>query len=721
MDKDIIDRALAYHRSGRPGKIAVMPIKPMDNRDDLSLAYSPGVAAPCLSIAKDAALAADFTSRSNLVAVISNGTAVLGLGNIGALASKPVMEGKACLFKKFADVDVFDLEIDETDPQMLVKIITRLEPTFGGINLEDIKAPECFVIERLLRERMTIPVFHDDQHGTAIVAAAGVLNALELVGKPIGAVKLVCSGAGAAATACLDILVTLGLDPLKVWVTDSKGVIHSGRDGTMDEHKRRYAKPTDARSLGDIIADADIFLGLSTGGVLTTDMVATMAERPIIFAMANPEPEIRPEHARQVRPDCIIGTGRSDYPNQVNNVLCFPFIFRGALDVGATTINEEMKVAATLAIASLAKESPSDVVARAYEGTLRGFGPDYLLPSAFDPRLLTVVAPAVAEAAVLTGVATRPIADFDAYRASLQAFVYRSAAVMQPIFKAVRTERREDRKRLLFTSTSDARILRAIEMVVEQGFARPVLAGQRDAIVNAIGKASVRLKEGRDYEIVTGNPLALLRSGDVDGLLAGGDHSFAEEFRALNGASLGEGPLAAMNVVVINGQAVFLCDTYLNEEPSADELRQFASLAAGEIRRFGLEPVAAFLSHTPGSGLPGRSTIKMRTAIDLFRKRHPQLRAVCEEDAGSVLSAVAGGDVTSGANLLLLANLDAANIALGLLKSAAGNRVTVGPLLLGTRSPVNIITSSTSERGIVNIAAVTALRAAMPADLDRVA
>ena len=754
MADQLAQAALDYHRYPTPGKIAVTPTKGMSNQRDLALAYSPGVAVPCLEIKQDPLRAYDYTAKGNLVAVISNGTAVLGLGNIGAVAGKPVMEGKGCLFKKFAGIDVFDIEIDETDPDKLIEIIASLEPTFGGINLEDIKAPECFVIETRLRERMKIPVFHDDQHGTAIVAAAALLNALEVVGKRIDQIKLVCSGAGAAAIACLNLAVGLGLRRENVWVTDSKGVVHAGRTEAMDPQKAQYAQVTEARTLAEIITGADVFFGLSAAGALKPEMVARMAERPIILAMANPTPEILPEVAKAVRPDCLIATGRSDYPNQVNNVLCFPFIFRGALDVGATTINEEMKLACVRAIADLARADVSDVVAAAYGRHDIRFGPDYLIPPPFDPRLITAVAPAVAEAAMRSGVATRPIADLKAYRAGLERHVYTSGSVMQPVFKAAADQ---PSKRIVYAEGEDDRVLRAAQVAVDERLARPLLVGRAEVIAAKIGALGLRLEAGRDYELaaldeaflaeaaedyyrlgrrrgvtrdyaaseVRGNGTLLgamlVRAGRAEGMLCGTAGPYASHLRYVAeaiGMRTGVQNLAAMHLLMLPQQTVFICDTYINHDPSAAQLADIALLAAEEVRRFGLEPRLAFLSHSSFGSADSPSALKMREALRLLQVRAPELEADGEMHADAALSkrildqVMPDSRLTAEANLLLMPNIDAANITFNALKIVAGQGVTVGPILLGAARPVHILTPTSTVRRLVNMTALTAVDAA---------
>ncbi|WP_201842524.1 NADP-dependent malic enzyme [Microvirga zambiensis] len=745
--------ALEYHRFPRPGKIAVLPIKGMTNQRDLALAYSPGVAAPCMAIHADPSAAALYTSRSNLVAVVSNGTAVLGLGNIGPLASKPVMEGKGCLFQKFAGIDVFDIELNETDTDKLVDIIASLEPTFGGINLEDIKAPECFEIERRLRERLKIPVFHDDQHGTAIVAAAAILNGLEVVGKRIEDVKLVCSGAGAAAIACLDLLVGLGVRRENVWVTDSKGVIYVGRGQGMDPQKERYAQATEARTLADVMPEADVFLGVSMAGVLKPEMVKVMADRPLILALANPEPEIRPEAAKAARPDSIIATGRSDYPNQVNNVLCFPFIFRGALDVGATTINEEMKLAATRAIAALAKEDVSDVVAAAYGRRDIRFGAEYLIPAPFDPRLITAVAPAVAEAAMKSGIATRPLDDLKGYRDRLQGFVYRSGTIMQPVFAAAA----KVRKRVAYAEGEDERVLRAVQVAVEEGLAEPLLIGRPDTIRTKIRELGLRLSEGREYQVVNVDDEArlaelaedyyqlrrrqgltrdtalaemrrnntligamLLRLHATDGLLCGTSGVYETHLKHIVdvvGRKPGIDTLAAMNVVMLPNQTVFITDTYINENPTAEQIAEIALLAADEVRRFGVTPRVALLSHSSFGSAQTASAVKMREALGLIQDRAPDLEVEGEMHGDAALNkgildrVFPDSRLSEAANLLVMPNLDAANITFNVLKAVAGQGVTVGPILLGAKRPVHILTPTSTVRRITNMTALTSVEA----------
>ncbi len=743
--------ALDYHRLPRPGKISVTPTKPMATQRDLSLAYSPGVAEACLEIARDPAQAAGLTARANLVAVVTNGTAVLGLGNIGPLAGKPVMEGKGCLFKKFAGIDVFDIELAETDADALVETIARLEPTFGGINLEDIKAPECFYIERKLRERMKIPVFHDDQHGTAIVAAAAILNGLKLVGKPIAEVKLVCSGAGAAALACLDLIVSLGLPRGNIWVADAKGVVYAGRREGMDEQKARYAQETAARTLAELLPGADVFLGLSAAGVLKPEWITGMARDPLIFAMANPVPEVMPEEARKVRPDAIIGTGRSDYPNQINNVLCFPFIFRGALDVGATTINEEMKRAAVQALAALAHAEIPETVARAYGGRALNFGRDYLIPKPFDPRLIAAVSPAVARAAMDTGVATRPIADLDAYRASLDRFVYHSGSVMEPVFGAARAAP----KRVVYAEGEDERVLRAVQAVVDEGLAKPLLIGRSEVIERRLQEHGLRLRPGTDVQVVDPDhepllaaiagdlhrllrrkgvtpaaaehlvrhqPTALagmlVRRGQADALICGVHGGFRDHLGLLTdliGRREGVETVAAMNLLILPERTLFVCDTYVNPDPSPAQLAEIVVLAADAVRRFGIEPRVAMLSHSNFGSDDTPSARKMRHAHELVRSLKLPLEVEGEMHGDAALSrevldrVFPGAGLSAEANLLVMPTLDAANITFNVLKATAGNGVTVGPILLGLARPAQVLNAHASVRRIVNMSALASV------------
>ncbi len=742
------DAANEYHRLPTRGKISVSPTKPLSNQRDLALAYSPGVAYPCLAIEKDPSLAFDYTSRGNLVAVITNGTAVLGLGDIGPLASKPVMEGKGCLFKKFAGVDVFDIELAERDPDKLIEIIAALEPTLGGINLEDIKAPECFYIEKQLSARMNIPVFHDDQHGTAIISSAALLNGLELVGKKIEEVKLAVSGAGAAAIACLDVMVGLGVKRENIFVCDSKGVIHADRTDKLDESKQRYQQHTSARTLADAVHDADVFLGCSAPGVLTADMVKTMAASPLILALANPEPEIRPEVAKAARPDCIIATGRSDYPNQVNNVLCFPYIFRGALDCGATKITEAMKLACVRQIADLAKAEISDEVAAAYPGRELRFGPDYLIPTPFDSRLILRIAPAVAEAAAASGVAARPIADLDAYRDSLSQFVTNTGLFMRPVFMTAKA----NPKRIAYAEGEDERVLRAAQVVVDEGLAFPLLVGRPDVITTRIERAGLRLQPGVDCEIVNpakderfkqyyeayhklrardgispdlskvvvrrSNSLIatlMVKLGDADGMICGviGRYDFhLDHIRDVIGVRPEAHGLAALNALILDNHNLFIADTYVNEDPTAEQLADIASLAVEEVQRFGLPPRVAFLSHSMFGSSSRPSARKMRAARDLFVSRMPHIPADGEMQGDAALSEAVrnkllpGSTLNGTANILICPNLDAANILFNVLKMTGGQGITVGPILLGAAAPVHILSPSATVRRIVNMTAV---------------
>jgi malate dehydrogenase (oxaloacetate-decarboxylating)(NADP+) len=748
------EAALEYHRAPVRGKIAVTPLKPLMNQRDLSLAYSPGVAYACLEIEQDPGKAADYTSRANLVGVVTNGTAVLGLGDIGPLAGKPVMEGKGCLFKKFAGIDVFDIELAERDPDKLVEMIAALEPTLGGVNLEDIKAPECFYIERKLRDRMKIPVFHDDQHGTAIISGAALLNGLELVGKKIGEVKMAVSGAGAAAIACLDLMVGLGVQPRNIYVCDSKGVIRTGRGDKLDESKQRYCQDTDARTLADVVRDADVFLGCSAAGVLTGDMVATMADRPIILALANPEPEIRPEIARAVRPDCIIATGRSDYPNQVNNVLCFPYIFRGALDCGATKITEAMKLACVREIAALAKEETSDEVAAAYAGQDLKFGPEYLIPKPFDARLILRIAPAVAEAAVESGVAERPIADMDAYRDSLTRYVYQTGMFMRPVYATAKA----NPARVVYAEGEDERVLRAVQTVLAEGLAKPILVGRPGVIAARIERAGLRLKPGIDFEMV--NPeddtrfracweeyhrlmkrdgvsieaakaavrrsttlisSMLLKLGHADAMLCGLHGRYDTHFdyvRHVFGQQPGAAVFATMNALMLEEHNLFITDTFINEQPSAEELAEIALMAAEEVRRFGVPPKVAFLSHSMFGTSNRPSAKRVRAARDLFVARAPEIECDGEMHGDAALSESIRRNIlpdsmlTGAANVLVLPNVDAANILFNVLKMTSGKGVTVGPILLGAGAPVHILTPSASMRRIVNMTALVVADAA---------
>ncbi|PUE12494.1 NADP-dependent malic enzyme [Limnohabitans sp. T6-20] len=742
--------ALEYHEFPTPGKIAIAATKQLVNQHDLALAYSPGVAAPCEEIVKDPAAAFKYTSRGNLVGVVTNGTAVLGLGDIGPLASKPVMEGKGVLFKKFSGIDVFDIEINEKDPDKLVEIIAALEPTFGGINLEDIKAPDCFYVERKLRERMKIPVFHDDQHGTAIVVGAAILNGLKIVGKDPKKIKLVTSGAGAAALACLGLLVKLGIPRENIWVTDLAGVVYEGRTELMDEDKIQFVQKTEHRTLAQVIAGADVFLGLSAGGVLKQDMVKSMAAKPLIFALANPNPEIDPEDVKAVRDDAIMATGRTDYPNQVNNVLCFPYIFRGALDCGATTITLEMEIAAVHAISELAQAEQSEVVAAAYVGEPLAFGPEYLIPKPFDPRLMMKIAPAVAQAAADSGVASRPIADMDAYREKLQGFVYASGTMMKPIFTAAK---RALKKRIAYSEGEEERVLRAAQIVVDEGIARPTLIGRPAVIAERIEKFGLRLKEELDYDVVNVEMdhryrdfwqtyhrmterkgitqqiakiemrrrlsligAMLLHKGDVDGMICGTWGTNPMHLSYIDqviGKRAGVNTYACMNGLMLPGRQVFMVDTHVNYDPTAEQLAEFTIMAAEEMRRFGIKPKAALLSHSNFGSSNQPSAIKMRDVLELLRKNAPWLEVDGEMHGDVALDTAArqaimpNSSLIGDANLLVLPNIDAANIAYNLLKTAAGGNIAVGPVLLGAAKPVHILTSSTTVRRIVNMTALT--------------
>ena len=753
MLDDIKQSALDYHREPRPGKIEIAATKPLATQRDLALAYSPGVAFACEAIQASPAEARNLTARGNLVGVVTNGTAVLGLGNIGPLAAKPVMEGKGVLFKKFAGIDVFDLELNEPDPDRLIEVIAALEPTFGGINLEDIKAPECFYIERKLRERLKIPVFHDDQHGTAIIVGAAVVNGLRVVGKKIGEVKLVVSGAGAAALSCLDMLVALGVRLENIWVSDIAGVVYEGRKELMDENKARYAKKTDARALGDIIGEADMFLGLSAGGVLKADMVARMAANPLIFALANPTPEIQPSEVRAVRDDAIIATGRSDYPNQVNNVLCFPFIFRGALDVGATTINEAMKLAAVNAIADLAMAEQSDIVAMAYQHESISFGREYLIPKPFDPRLIVKIAPAVARAAMDSGVATSPIDDFDAYRQRLNEFVNKSGYIMRPIFAAARAAP----QRIVYAEGEDERVLRAVQVVVDEKLARPILVGRPAVLDKRIERFGLRLKAGEHFDVVNPErdaryrdywteyhrltqrrgvsvPYAkiemrrrhtligamLMHKGEAEGMICGtfGTHKLHLHYvDQVLGLRPDVKHYYAMNILMLPRRTVFICDTYVNDDPTPGQLAEMTQLAVEEIRRFGLVPRAALLSHSSFGTSDAPSAVKMRAALALIRERMPDLEVEGEMHGDAALSeevrlaAFPDSQLKGEANLLIMPTLDAANIAFNLLKTSSGDGITIGPILLGATKPAHILTPTATVRRIINMTAVAVVDA----------
>jgi len=762
MDDNLTKLALDYHQYPTPGKISVTPTKTLATQDDLSLAYSPGVAAACMAIhAEGDDAASKYTSRGNLVGVITNGTAVLGLGNIGPLAAKPVMEGKGCLFKKFAGIDVFDIELAETDPDKLVDIIAALEPTLGGVNLEDIKAPECFYIEKKLRERMKIPVFHDDQHGTAIISSAAILNGLKVVGKRIEDVKLVCSGAGAAAIACLDLLVHLGVRLENIYVTDSRGVIWVGREANMEPNKLRYAQKTDARTLADIVKDADVFLGCSTAGVLTGDMVKTMGTKPLILALANPDPEIRPEVAKAARPDCIIATGRSDYPNQVNNVLCFPFIFRGAMDAGASRITEEMKLACVKAIAELAEAEQNDEVARAYPGQDLTFGPEYIIPKPFDPRLIVQIAPAVAQAAADSGVAARPIQDMEAYRQKLMGFVYHSGQLMRPLFQ----QAKKAPKRVIYADGEDERVLRAVQTVVDEKLAQPILIGRPAVIQMRIEKSGLRLAAGTDYQVVdpedderfneTWNAFyqlrarhgvtptiakamvrkhntligaMLLRRGDGDALLCGVSSRYDNQLKYIDeviGRKEGASTYAALNVLMLPDQTLFIADTHVNENPDAEQVADITVQAADEMLRFGVTPKIALLSHSNFGSRPTESSNKMAKARELVEQRAPDLEVDGEMHADAALSAkiraasYPDSKLKGPANLLVMPNLDTGNITYNMLKMTGSNGIAMGPILLGAARPVHILTNSATVRRIVNMTALAVVDAQQEATQRR--
>ena len=751
------EAALQYHEFPVPGKIEVTPTKQLTNQRDLALAYTPGVAAACEEIVKDPANAFRYTSRGNLVGVITNGSAVLGLGNLGPLASKPVMEGKAVLFKKFAGIDVFDIEINESDPDKLVEIIAALEPTFGGINLEDIKAPDCFVVERKLQARMKIPVFHDDQHGTAIVVAAAIMNGLKVVGKELNQVKLVTSGAGAAALACLDLLVDLGVPRKNIWVTDIVGVVYVGRKELMDPEKDPFAQETHLRTLGEVMEGADVFLGLSAGGVLKPDMVKKMAPNPLVFALANPTPEILPEEVKLVRPDAVMATGRTDYPNQVNNVLCFPFIFRGALDVGATTITRGMEVAAVKAVAELAQAEQSDVVAAVYSKENLSFGPEYLIPKPFDPRLITIIAPAVAKAAMDDGVALRPIKDFDAYRNQLQQFVYRSGTLMKPLFDIAKRVPAAQ-KRIVFCEGEDERVLRAVQIMIDEHLATPILIGRPAVIERRIERYGLRMLPGVDFEIV--NPendsrhrefwksylalterkgvtesfaklemrrrysligATLISKGMADGMICGTISGSATHLKYIDeviGHEPGATVYGAMSGLVLPGRQIFLVDTHINIDPTAEELAEITMMAASEMRKLGIAPKVALLSHSNFGSSDAPSAVKMRQVLALLRQRAPDLEVDGEMHGDTALDATIRSSIVSSstlkgeANLLVLPNIDAANISYNLLKTAAGNGIAIGPLLLGVAKPVHILTPAATVRRIVNVTTLAVVESA---------
>ncbi len=752
MADELTDGALRYHRLPRPGKIEVVPTKPLATQRDLSLAYSPGVAAACNEIVRDPQTAAELTARANLVGVVTNGTAVLGLGAIGPLAAKPVMEGKGVLFKKFAGIDVFDIEIDQLDQEKLVEVVAALEPTFGGINLEDIKAPECFYVEQKLRERMKIPVFHDDQHGTAIIVGAAMLNGLSLVGKDIGKVKLVVSGAGAAALSCLGVLEKLGLPRENMWVTDIAGVVWKGRNELMDPWKDRYARDTEARTLGEVIEGADVFLGLSAANVLKPEMAAKMAANPLVFALANPNPEITPEALASVRSDAIMATGRSDYPNQVNNVLCFPYIFRGALDVGATTVNDDMKIACVRALADLARKEPSEVVARAFGEAVGGFGPNQIIPKPFDPRLIVELAPAVARAAMDSGVATRPIGDFEAYRQQLSQFVFKSGLVMRPVLEQARSHP----KRVIFSAGEDDRVLRATQIVIDERIAVPILIGRPDIIRRRAERLGLRFRPGVDAELVdpssdprydrywgayhkmmerrgVSEPTArnLVRSsptliaalavqlGDADAMIAGAYGRFRTHFnhvRDVIGTREGVKTMAALSLLVMPTRSLFIADTYVNHDPDAETIADITLLAADEVLRFGLQPKVALLSHSLFGSSDHPQATKMMEAVRILHKRAPALEVDGEMHGDAALdldirhSVFPNSRLKDVANLVICPSLDSANIAFNLLKTAADG-LHVGPMLLGTSAPAHVLTPSVTARGILNMTALSVVEA----------
>ena len=751
LEAALIKCALDYHEADPPGKITIQATKPVANQSDLALAYSPGVAHACMAIVEDPAMVSRLTARGNLVGVITNGTAVLGLGDIGPLASKPVMEGKAVLFKKFAGIDVYDIEVDEKEVDAFVEAVARLEPTFGAINLEDIKSPECFEIERRLQERMRIPVFHDDQHGTAIVVAAGILNGLKLVGKQISDVKLVCSGAGAAALACLNLLVSLGLRRENVFIADIKGAVYKGRKELMDAYKEPFAQDTKARSLADLLPGADIFLGLSAGRIVTKEMVTQMAPSPLIFALANPVPEIMPEDVKEVRPDAIIASGRTDYPNQVNNVLCFPFVFRGALDVGATTINHEMKKAAVMALAGIAEGEASDIVLSAYRADTFIFGPDYIIPKPFDPRLITEIAAAVAKAAMDSGVATRPIADFDAYRVKLSSFIYRSGFVMRPIFEAAKIEHRRAPKRIVYAEGEHPYVLQVAQQVISEKIARPILVGRRDNIMRTLVHLGIRMRPGVEFDLFDQETDAravemtdeyhriverrgispsharrivragstviaglLLRRGDADAMICGAVGRYQTQLRHVSqviGKKNDVRGLAALSGIILPTGPLFMTDTYVNYAPDADHLAEITLLAAEEVRRFGINPKVALLSHSNFGSEDTDSARKMRDVLAILGERAPDLEVEGEMHADAALSPFIreeifpNSNLAGAANLLIAPCLDAANIAFNLLKVVSG-AVVLGPMLLGADKAVHIVTPSITVRGLLNMSAI---------------
>ena len=753
MSDELKVAALEYHESPKPGKISVVPTKGLTNQRDLALAYSPGVAYACKAIESDPTLAARYTSRANLVGVVTNGSAVLGLGNIGPLAGKPVMEGKACLFKKFAGIDVFDIELAETDPDKLVDIIAALEPTLGGINLEDIKAPECFYIEQKLKERLKIPVFHDDQHGTAIIVGAAVINGLKVVGKNLRDVRIVCSGAGAAAIACLNLLITLGIKKENIIVCDSKGVISTTRAGTLDENKAIYARDTAFVTIDQALLDADIFLGLSGPGTIKKEWIAEMADRPLVLALANPIPEIMPEEIKSVRPDAVIATGRSDYPNQVNNVLCFPFIFRGALDVGATKITEEMKLACVYAIAELAQAERSDVVASAYEGQELSFGPEYIIPTPFDPRLITLIAPAVAQAAMNSGVATLPIQDMAGYREKISNLVYQTGFVMKPVFEAAKA----DLKRVIYAEGEDERVLQAVQAVSDEKLCIPILIGRPEVIKSRIKRAGLRIKIGEDFEVV--NPenderfketwsdyyqimrrkgvspedaktavrtsttligAMLVRKGDADALICGSIGRYQDHLKHVNdviGKRENASIFASMNLLPMQNSTLFISDTYVNHDPSAQEIAEITMMAADEVKRFGLAPKVALVSHSNFGTEINPSATKMSDALDIIEKLDPNIEIDGEMHGDAALNETIrhrihpDSKLKGEANLLIMPTIEAANIAYNLLKMVSGDGITVGPILLGAKKAVHIVTPTVTVRRIVNMTALASVDA----------
>ena len=760
MSDELKAAALEYHESPKPGKISVVPTKGLTNQRDLALAYSPGVAYACKAIEEDPTLAAKYTSRANLVGVVTNGSAVLGLGNIGPLAGKPVMEGKACLFKKFAGIDVFDIELAETDPDKLVDIIAALEPTLGGINLEDIKAPECFYIEKKLKEKLTIPVFHDDQHGTAIIVGAAIINGLKVVGKNLRDVRLVCSGAGAAAIACLNLLLTLGIKKENIIVCDSKGVISTRRAGTLNENKAVYASDTEFVSIDQAMKNADIFLGLSGPGTIKKQWISEMADKPLVLALANPIPEIMPEEIKSVRPDAVIATGRSDYPNQVNNVLCFPFIFRGALDVGATKITEEMKLACVYAIAELAQAERSDVVASAYEGQELSFGPEYIIPTPFDPRLITLIAPAVAQAAMNSGVATLPIENMSAYREKISNLVYQTGFVMKPVFEAAKA----DLKRVIYAEGEDERVLQAVQAVSDEKLCLPILIGRPEVIDLRIERAGLRIKIGEHFDVV--NPenddrfketwteyyqimrrkgvspddaktavrtsttligAMLVRRGDADALICGSIGRYQDHLKHVNdviGKKENVSIFAAMNLLPMQNRTLFISDTYVNNEPTSQEIAEITMMAADEVKRFGLTPKVALLSHSNFGTETSKSATKMSGALDIIEQLDPSMEIDGEMHGDAALNelirhrAHPDSKLNGEANLLIMPTVESANIAFNLLKMVSGDGITVGPILLGAKKAVHIVSPTVTVRRIVNMTALAAVDATSRDETD---